>query len=90
MPTVLMKNRLRSAGRNRRESICRHAARELLGHPRGLGFRACLDHGALYLADTTGWRRDVFRFVSPRLVFEVLNAGLDDDLAPLDPREDSL
>jgi hypothetical protein len=62
----------------------------LLGHPRGLGFRACLDHGALYLADTTGWRRDVFRFVSPRLVFEVLNAGLDDDLAPLDPREDSL
>jgi hypothetical protein len=50
----------------------------LLGHPRGLGFRACLDHGALYLADTTGWRRDVFRFVSPRLVFEVLNAGLDD------------
>ena len=28
----------------------------------------------------------VFRFVSPRLVFE----GLDDDLAPLDLREDSL
>jgi hypothetical protein len=32
----------------------------------------------------------VFRFVSPRLVFEVFNAGLDDDLAPLDLREDSL
>jgi hypothetical protein len=32
----------------------------------------------------------VFRFVSPRLVFEVLKAGLDDDPAPLDLREDSL
>jgi hypothetical protein len=62
----------------------------LLGHPRGLGFRAYLDHGAPYLADTTGRRRDVFRFVSPTRVFEVLNAGLDDDLAPLDLRGDSL
>jgi hypothetical protein len=61
----------------------------LLGHPRGLGFRACLDPGALYLADTTGWRRDVFRFVLPKLVFEVLNASLDDDLALLNLREDS-
>ena len=71
-------------GGQTREAICRHAARELLGHLRDLGFRAYLDQGALYLADTTGWRRDVFRFISPTLVFEVLNAGLDDDLALLD------
>jgi hypothetical protein len=64
-------------------------ARELLGHLRDLGFRAYLDQGALYLADTTGWRRNLFRFASPTLVFEVLNAGLDDDPALLDPREDS-
>ena len=82
--------RLRSDGRNRREAICRHAARELLGHPRGLGFRACLDHGALFVADTTGWRRGLFRFISPTLVFAVLNAGLDEDLALLHLREDSL
>ena len=37
-----------------------------------------------------GWRRMVFSFVSPRLVFEVLNAGLDDDLALVDLSEDSL
>ena len=64
-------------------------ARDLLGYLRDLGFRAYLDQGALYLADKTGWRRNLFRFVSPTLVFEVLNAGLDDDPALLDPREDS-
>jgi hypothetical protein len=63
--------------------------RELRGDLRVLGFRAHLDRGALYLADTTGWRRDLFRFISPRLVFEVLNAGLDDPVL-LDLREDSL
>ena len=64
-------------------------ARDLLGHLRGLGFRAYLDRGALCLADATGWRRDLFRLISPALVFEVLNAGLDDDPALLDPRENS-
>jgi hypothetical protein len=64
-------------------------ASELLGHLRDLGFRAHLDQGALYLADTTGWRRNPFRFISPALVFVVLNAGLDDDPALLDPKEDS-
>jgi hypothetical protein len=64
-------------------------ARELLGHLRDLGFRAYLDQGALYLVDTTGWRRNLFRSTSPALVFEVLNAGLDDDPALLDPRGDS-
>jgi hypothetical protein len=64
-------------------------AREVLVHLRELGFRAYLDRGALYLADTTGWQRDLFRFISPMLVFEVLNAGLDDDPALLDPRGDS-
>jgi hypothetical protein len=62
--------------------------KELLGHLRDLGFRAYLDLGALYLADTTGWRRNLSRFISPRLVFEVLNARLDDDPALLNPRED--
>jgi hypothetical protein len=64
-------------------------ARELLARLRDLGFRAYLDRGALYLADTTGWGRDLFRFISPTLVFEVLNAGLDDDPAPLDQREET-
>jgi hypothetical protein len=64
-------------------------ARDLLGHLRDLGFRAYLDRGALYLADTTGWRRNPFRFVSPTLLFQVLNAGLDDDPALLNLREDS-
>ena len=60
-------------------------ARELLDRLRGFGFIAYLDRGALYLADTTGRRRDLFRFISPTLVYEVLNAGLDDDPALLDP-----
>jgi hypothetical protein len=63
-------------------------ARDLLGRLRDLGFRAYLDLGALCFADTTGWRRNLFKFVSP-VVFAVLNAGLDDDRALLDPREDS-
>jgi hypothetical protein len=61
-------------------------ARELLVQLRLLGFWAKLDRGALYLTDTTGWQRDVSRFISPTLVFEVLIAGLDDDPALLDPR----
>jgi hypothetical protein len=56
-------------------------ASELLGHLRDLGFRAHIDRGELYLADKTGWRRDLSRFISPTLVFEVLNATRDDDLA---------
>jgi hypothetical protein len=64
-------------------------ARGLLGQLRDLGFRAYIDRGTLYFADTTGHRRDLFRFVSPALLFDVLNAGLDDDPALLDPREDS-
>jgi hypothetical protein len=60
-------------------------ARKLLGHLRDLGFRAFLDEGALYLV---GQRRDLYRFVSPTMVFEVLNAGLDDDPTLLDPRDD--
>ena len=75
---------------NSREAVGAVAeARDLIDQLRDLGFRAYLDHGALYFADTTGWRRDLFRFISPTLVFEVLNAGLDDDPALLDPREDS-
>ena len=54
-------------------------ARELLGRLRVLGFRANLDGGGLYIADTTGWRGDLSKFISPALVFDVLNAGLDDD-----------
>jgi hypothetical protein len=65
-------------------------ARHLLGHLRGLGFRAYLDQGALCLADITGWRRDLFRFISPTLVFDVLNHGLDEDPALLDRSEGSL
>jgi hypothetical protein len=61
-------------------------ARELLGQLRALGFRAKLERGALCLADITGWRRDLSRFISPTLVFEVLNAGLEDDPALLDPK----
>jgi hypothetical protein len=63
--------------------------RELRGELRGPGFRAYLDYRSLYIADTTGRRRDLFRFISPTLVFAVLNAGLDDDSTLPDPREDS-
>jgi hypothetical protein len=65
-------------------------AGELLGHLRGLGFQAYLDRGALCLADKAGWRRDLSRFISPTLVFEVLNAGLYDDPALLESKENSL
>jgi hypothetical protein len=64
-------------------------ARELLGGLRGLGFRAYLDRDALYLADKTGWQRDLSRYILPTLVFQVLNAGLDEDPGLLDSREDS-
>jgi hypothetical protein len=64
-------------------------ARDLVDRLRGRGFRAHVDHGALLISDTTGQRRDLSRFISPALVFEVLNAGLDDDPALLDPRENS-
>jgi hypothetical protein len=63
-------------------------ARELLGHLRDLGFRARFERGELYLADKTGWRRDHSRYISPTLVFEVLNAGLDEEPGLLNPRED--
>jgi hypothetical protein len=65
------------------------AATALLRHLRRMGFRACLDQGTLYIADTTGRWRDPFRFISPTLVFDVLNVGLDDDPGLLDPRGDS-
>ena len=61
----------------------------MLGHLRVLGVGANLDRGALYFADVTGWRRDLFRLISPTLVFEVLIVGLDDDPALLGPREES-
>jgi hypothetical protein len=64
-------------------------ARHLVDKLRGFGFKAYLDQGAPYFADVTGWRRDLFKLISPTLVFEVLNAGLDDDPALLDPRENS-
>jgi hypothetical protein len=64
-------------------------ARELLSRLRDLGFRATLDRGTLYLADATSHRRDLSRFISPGLVYDVLNAGLDEDPALLNPREDS-
>jgi hypothetical protein len=64
-------------------------ARDLIDRVRDIGFRAYLDRGALLISDTTGQRRDLSRFISPALVFEVLNAGLDDKPALLDRREDS-
>jgi len=73
-----VRNRLRSAtGRTRRtgNDLPQCRLRELLGHLHGLGFGVNLDRGALYFADVTGWRRDLFRLISPTLVFEVLDAG---------------
>lgn len=64
-------------------------ARGLVSHLRGLGFQAYLDLGALCLGDNTGWRRELCRFIPPAIVFEVLNAGLDDDPMLLDRSEDS-
>ena len=64
-------------------------ARDLVDRLRGRGLRAYLERGALLISDTTGQRRDLSRFISPTLVFEILNAGLDDDPALLDPRENS-
>jgi hypothetical protein len=64
-------------------------ARHLIDKLRGFGFKAYLDQGALYFADVTGWRRDLFRFISPAIVFEVPNAGLDEDPTLLERREDS-
>ena len=74
-----------SAGETDKEPSAAMRARELLSHLRDLGFRAHLERGELYLADRTGWRRDLSRFISPTLVFEVLNAGLDEDPRLLDP-----
>jgi hypothetical protein len=65
-------------------------ARELLDRLRDLGFRACVDRGLLMISDSTGQRRDMSRFISPALLFETLNAGLDEDPGLLDPSEDSL
>jgi hypothetical protein len=61
-------------------------ARYLIDRLCGLGFRAHVDHGALLISDTTGQRRDLSRFISPALVFETLNRGLDEDPALVDPR----
>jgi hypothetical protein len=78
-----------SAGETDKEPSAAMRARELLSHLRDLGFRAHLDRSDLYLADKTGWQRDLSRDISPALVFHVLNAGLDEDPGLLDPREDS-
>jgi hypothetical protein len=64
-------------------------ARDLVDRLRCRGFRATLDRGVLLIGDTTGQWRDPFRFISPALVFDVLNRGLDEDPALLNPREDS-
>jgi hypothetical protein len=64
-------------------------ARDLLDRLRSRGFRATLDRGALMIGDTTGQWRDLSRFISPVLVFDVLNRGLDEDPALLDPGGDS-
>ena len=53
-----------------------------------LGFRAYLDHGALLIADATGRRRDVSRYLPIKEVFDRLNAGLDEDPGLLDPYSD--
>jgi hypothetical protein len=65
-------------------------ARDLVDQLRSRCFRVTLDRGVLLIVDTSGQWRDLSRFISPTLVFEVLNAGLDDDPTLLDPREDSL
>ncbi len=64
-------------------------ARDLIDRVRDIGFRAYLDRGALLISDTTGQRRDLSRFISPALVFETLNRGLDEHPVLLDQREDT-
>jgi hypothetical protein len=55
-------------------------ARELLGRLRDLGFRAYLDdEGSLLIADATGYRRDLSRFMDIADVFSKLAAGLEDE-----------
>ena len=53
-----------------------------------LGFRAYLDHGTLLIADATGRRRDVSRYLPIKEVFDRLNAGLDEDPGLLEPYTD--
>jgi hypothetical protein len=55
------------------------AARELLGHLRHLGFRAYLDRSALLIADATGHKRDLSRFMNTADVFSKLATGLADE-----------
>jgi hypothetical protein len=64
-------------------------ARALVDRLRSRGFRVTLDRGVLLIGDVTGQWRDPFRYFSPALVFDVLNAGLDEDPGLLDLREDS-
>ena len=64
-------------------------ARALVDRLRSRGFRVTLDRGVLLIGDTSGQGRDPFRFFSSALVFDVLNAGLDEDPGLLDLREDS-
>ena len=55
-------------------------SRALLGRLRDLGFRAYLDDkGALLIADATGHRRDLSRFMDIAEVFSKLVAGLEDE-----------
>jgi hypothetical protein len=65
-------------------------ARDLIDRVRDIGFRAYVDRGALLISDTTGQRRDLSRFISPALVFETLNRGLDEDPSLLDQTEETL
>jgi hypothetical protein len=60
-------------------------ARELLGRLRHLVFRAYLDDkGARLIADATGHRRDLSRFMDIAEVFSKLVAGLEDEPDLLD------
>ena len=62
-------------------------ARDLIDRLCGLGFRVRADQGVLLISDTSGQRRDLSKFISPVLVFDVLSRGLDDDPALLNPSE---
>ena len=62
-------------------------AKAIVARLRLLRFRAYLDGHALGIADTTGRRRDVSRFIPANELFRTLVAGLDADPALLDSEE---
>jgi hypothetical protein len=64
-------------------------AKLMLERLRALGFRAYLDdRGVLLIADATGRRRDVSRYLPIKEVSDDLNAGLAENLRLLDPYAD--